>query len=171
MINTEKVIIGIRFIGKIKWYRSEPDFWVLDYNKAMSYYDHMEPEKLPNIKLLRFGMDVVNELNAAEFLACLSDDLVDKDKLSYELYIRYQKASEYRDLLDLFPVMFIDFDRRHVDVVPGNVDFLAYIPDGWTGSNDVFYDKYDDIIFPDANKFWKKGNIDLFKQIAFKSKL
>ena len=94
--------------------------------------------------------------------ARLKDYEVEPDALAKELAKRYQTARSWWDVGDLFPIMFVDFDRREVGAFYSQgVAMERYVPDGWTGRFIDFATEYPEEVFPTSSKFWVKGGVDL----------
>ncbi|WP_020408552.1 hypothetical protein [Hahella ganghwensis] len=62
--DTNEVVIAIRYRGKIRWFRSDRDLWVLDVNKWRNeFIDH--GYDVPEFKVsFRFGIHCINHHNA-----------------------------------------------------------------------------------------------------------
>lgn len=110
----------------------------------------------------RFGIKVVSEKNVAEFLDRLKGHEIVPDVLAMELAKRYPSARSWWDVGDLFPIMFVDFDRREVGAFYSEGAAMErYVPDGWTGQFIDFATEYSEEVFPTSSKFWVKGGVDL----------
>lgn len=161
-MDVENVVVAVRYEGRIRWFRCDRDCWVMDVNKWRNEFIQ-DGHDVPEFNdAYRFGFKVVNEKNAGEFLACLKDCEVAPDTLAMELAKRYQTARSWWDVSDLFPVMFVDFDRREVGAFYSQGAALErYVPDGWTGHFIDFATEYPEDVFPTSSKFWVKGGSDL----------
>lgn len=110
----------------------------------------------------RFGLRVVNESNAAEFLEHLKDHEVGQGELTKELHARYRSARSWWDVSDLFPIMFVDFDLCEMGAFYSEgVPMERYVPDGWTGRFVDFATEYPESVFPASSRFWIDGGADL----------
>lgn len=163
----ENIISAVRYKGKIKWYRSPFEYWNLNYSKLIN--DH----RLAGIDFpimpagFRGGILDLTEENTAQFLKEIEGFEVSKDELSFELATRFKTADTYWDVIDIFPAIFVDFDRKHFDsIFDRSVSLHTYVPSNWTSSYEAFLYKYPDEIFPTFDKFWIKGGSDLFKIIV-----
>jgi hypothetical protein len=163
-LTTEHVVVVVRNQGKIHWFRSDRDLWVMDVNKWRDEFI-AHGYNVPEFNdLFRFGIHVVNDESKTKFLTAMSNFEVSRDKLSFELANRYSSAKSWWDVKDLFPIMFIDFDNRKVaGFYPDGARMERYIPDGWLGEFIDFANEYPEDIFPTKEKFWVKGNADLLK--------
>jgi hypothetical protein len=163
-VDIEQVVVAVRYQNKIHWYRSNRDLWVLDINKWREEflgYGYQVPDFSDDY---RFGIPVVNQETLQSFFDNMSTFEVHKDKLSIELAKRYTSAESWWDVMDLFPIMFVNFDDRSVATFyPNGTPMERYIPDGWTGEFIDFANEYPEEIFPTEDKFWIKGSADLLK--------
>lgn len=163
-LEVENVVVAVRYKGRIRWFRCDRDWWVLDMNKWHDDFAQHGRDVPEHDDDFRFGLRVVNERNAAEFLACLKDYEVDPDTLALELAKRYQTARSWWDVGELFPIMFVDFDRREVGAFyPEGTPMERYVPDGWVGQFIDFATEYPEDVFPAESKFWVKGGVDLLE--------
>lgn len=161
-MDVENVVVAVRYNGRIRWFRCDRDWWVMDVNKWRNEFIQNGYEVPEFNDAYRFGFKVVNEKNAAEFLACLKDYEMAPDTLARELAQRYQTARSWWDVGDLFPVMFIDFDKREVGAFYSQGTAMErYVPDGWTSRFIDFATEYPEEVFPESSKFWVKGGVDL----------
>ena len=161
-MDVENVVVVVRYQGRIRWFRCDRDWWVLDANKWRNEFINNGYDVPEFNDKYRFGMRVVTEKNAAEFLAHLKQYEVEPDTLAMELAKRYQTARSWWDVGDLFPIMFVDFDRREVAAFYSQGAAMErYVPSGWTGRFIDFATEYPEEVFPVSSKFWVKGGVDL----------
>ena len=162
--DVQKIVVAIRYKGKIRWYRSDRDLWVLDVNKWRDEFIEHGYEVPKFNDSYRFGIHVVNEESVSHFLDCISEFEVNKDDLSIELAKRYTTANSWWDVGDLFPIMFVDFETKKVGAFyPEGTPMERYVPDGWAGEFIDFANVYPEDVFPVSDKFWVKGDSDLLK--------
>lgn len=162
--DVEQVVIAVRYQGRIRWFRSNRDLWVLDVNKWRDEFIKHGYEVPEFNDAFRFGIRTVNQETAEQFLGCMSQYEVQRDDLSIELAKRYTTARSWWDVKDLFPIMFVNFDDCKVGAFyPDGTPMERYIPDGWTGEFIDFANEYPEDIFPVEEKFWVKGGSDLLK--------
>src|SRR5262245_25970040 len=135
----EWIISVTRRGGIFRWFRSNRDFWVLDYRKwSQDFLDagYQLPEEDPSE---RFGIPVVNEATADRFFAEMRRFEISKGELGEQLAARIAVATSYWDVIDLFPIVYVDFDFRHCCACyPEGTRMERYIPDGWTGEFEDF---------------------------------
>ena len=161
-MEVEHVVVAARCGGRIRWFRCDRDWWVMDLSKWRKEFIQNGYDVPEFTDSYRFGFKVVDENNGAEFLVRLKDYEVLPDVLSIELSKRYQTARSWWDVSDLFPIMFVDFDRKEVGAFYSEgVAMERYVPDGWTGRFIDFSIEYPEEVFPTADKFWVKGDVDL----------
>jgi hypothetical protein len=161
-VDVENVVVAVRHEGRIRWFRCDRDWWVMDTNKWRDEFIQNGYDVPTFNDAHRFGFKVVNEKNAGEFLARLKDYEVAPDTLAMELAERYKTAGSWWDVSHLFPVMFVDFDRHEVAAFYSQGAAMErYVPDGWTGRFIDFATEYPEELFPTTSKFWVKGGVDL----------
>src|ERR1700733_4812976 len=133
-LDIEEVIVVVRINGRFRWFKSDRELWVLDLNKwRKDFLDagFQVPEPDPSE---RFGIPVVNERTADRFLTEMKQFEINKEDLGKDLAVRFSDAGSWWDVSDLFPIMFVDFDRRHVCALYQNGTRMErYISDVWTG--------------------------------------
>jgi hypothetical protein len=162
--DVEIVVVVVRFEGRIRWFRSDRDLWVLDVEKWRNEFIALGHEVPDFNGSFRFGLRVVNETNAREFLDHMAKFEVRKDDLSIELARRFRTASSWWDVKDLFPVVFVNFDNRSVAAFYSEgTPMERYVPDGWKGEFIDFANECSEDVFPSQERFWIKGGSDLLK--------
>jgi len=158
----EYVVAGVRLDGEIAWYRGPRELWVLDYKKWRNAYISLGHDIPPLDATDRGGIHIVNAGDARAFLSFVEKYRVEKDDLARELAIRYQSARNSWDVADLLPIVFINFDRRHVSgFYPSGTPMEKYVPDGWTGGFEDFLGLAPEEALPAEAKFWIKDGSDL----------
>ncbi len=160
--DSEEVVVVVRHKDIIRWFRCEIDLWVLDVNKWRAEFIS-NGYKVPEFNnSFRSGIHTVNQKNAQQFLDFMSKHEVNKDELSMELTKRYSSTSSWWDVKDLFPIMFVNFDRCEVGAFyPEGIKIERYLSDGWKGEFVDFATEYPEDIFPVKEKFWVKKGCDL----------
>jgi hypothetical protein len=160
----EEVVVVVRYKEKIRWFRSNREWWVLDLNKWRDDFIKHGYKVQEFENSYRFGIRIVNQETAQHFLDCISAFELSKDELSIALAKRYVTASSWWDVSDLFPIMFVNFDNCRVGAfyIEGT-PMERYIPDGWIGEFIDFANDYSDDVFPVDEKFWIKGDSDLLQ--------
>ena len=165
-VENNNVVVIVRYKGVVRWFRSDRDLWVLDVNKWRNEFIENGFDVPEFNSKFRFGFLLVSENNASDFLLAMSPYEIAEDQLSYEFASRYSSAQSWWDVGDLFPIMFVDFDRRKVAAFyPDGTAMERYIPDGWTGEFVDFLTEYSEDAFPKENKFWIKGGVDLLDML------
>ncbi|MGS1125885.1 hypothetical protein ACVCL3_02715 [Rhodanobacter sp. UC4437_H4] len=169
--SVENVVAVVRHKGRIRWFRSGRDLWILDYRKWRDSFinrGYSAPELDDSD---RGGVHVVNRESAERFLDFMSEYEVGKDQLSVELARRYSQAQSWWDVADLFPIIFVDFDNERVAAFyPRGTPMEKYLPDGWDGEFRDFATEYPAEIFPEDEKFWVKGGADLLQLLNERGK-
>ena len=162
----EEIIVVVKHDNQFHWYKSDRELWVLDWKKwRQEFVDNgfNPPEAKPDD---RFGIPVVNDETAGRFLAEMEQFEISKDDLAKELVARFPSAQSWWEVGDLFPIMFVDFDRKHVCAFyPQGTRMERYIPDGWTSEFEEFLTKYSEEYFPRREKFWVRDGLDMLKEL------
>lgn len=168
--DADAVVVIVRHNGRLRYFRSDSDLWVLDVEKwRQDLVRH--GYNVPQFNdAYRFGMRLVNHDNADAFLDRMEKFEVPRDRLSHELAKRYITARSWSDVQDLFPIMFVDFDARKVAATYWRGPKMErYVPDGWTGEFVDFIIDYDERVFPEEEKFWIKGGCNLLTLLLERS--
>ena len=84
-----------------------------------------------------------------------------RDRHAQGLAIRLPAAKSWWDVGALFPILFVDFDRRHLKAfyhtgIPLDRDAL----DGWTSEFVDFAAEFDESRIPNAEEFWVQDGTD-----------
>ena len=91
---------------------------------------------------------------------------ISKNDLGNELALRFPDAQSTWDVIELFPLMFVDLDRRHVCAFyPEGTRMERYVADGWTSEFEDFATKYPEDRFPRNEKFWIQDGIDMLDKL------
>ena len=162
ILDSDEVVVVIRYRNRIQWFRCDVDLWVLDVNKwRIDFINH--GYDVPEFNdSFRSGIYTLNRKNTQQFLDFMSRYEVKKDTLSIELAKRYSSARSWWDVKDLFPIMFVNFDNETVGAFYADgVPVERYLPDGWKGEIVDFAIEYPEDIFPTEEKFWVKKGCDL----------
>lgn len=157
---SENIIVAVIYNNELKWYITDKELWFLDYNKldnayknlGISIQDNNEPEE-------RSGIKVLDNENVDVFLQRVDKYMATKEELNYLLLENIESKSEGEDLLDLSPVLLINFNNRTLySMFPEPASYEEYVPEGWSG-------KYEDFteLIPKSEKYWiDKFNNNLF---------
>jgi len=122
----EIVVLAIRDLGHY-WFVSERDYWVLDlvaWENAFREAGYDVPEAGEDE---RFGMPLVDERNAREFLEFMKP---------FRSTTQALRGCQTFDGEDALPGLIVDFDRRTVDIGPWvqSPAFEKYLPPGWSAN-------------------------------------
>lgn len=164
--DVERGVVLALYHGEYKWFESERELWILDWERWGQFgldlgYD--VPEASPDDRL---GMLVVNEKNAGEFLEKMAVFEISKNALGRELAERFPTAGSWWDVPELFPVAFVDFDRRRVaGFYFEGTRIERYVPCGWTSE---FIDFCDEL--PIEERYWVQNGRDLLKELNERGK-
>jgi hypothetical protein len=140
------IIVGVRRNGGWSWYLSEKEPWFLDYRKWGALFGASETEA-ENAES-RFGIAVVDEHTAGQFLEHMKPHLISTDELRRMLQKR--RAEAPHDYVEYLPSLFVDFDRKifrsnyYEPVYPEK-----FVPDGWAAT---YGDFLEDV--PDGERYW-----------------
>jgi len=161
----DELVVGVvRYQGKISYYQSEPENWVLDLNKWIEAFiaNGYSVPKLDENN--RFGIHTITDDNVDLFLNKMSVYKMDKENLSILLDKKFPEAQSWWDVGEIFPIVFVDFDNKSLGAFYyEGIKMEKYIPDGWTGEFVDFANDYPEEIFPSSEKFWVKDGCDLLK--------
>ncbi|MEM1208148.1 MAG: group-specific protein [Planctomycetota bacterium] len=160
--DVELVVVVVKRDGVFRWYRSDRELWVLDLKKwHQEFVD--AGYSTPDVDSSdRFGIDVVNDETIDHFLSSMSEFELDCTKLADALARRFPSAKSWWDVGKLFPVMFVDVDKRHVAAFYSNgIPMERYVPEGWTGEFEDFATRFSEEDFPSTEKFWIQDGVDM----------
>jgi hypothetical protein len=162
----DEIVAVARRNGTFHWYRSSRELWVLDLNKWTKDFTDSGIEVPESDPLERFGIPVVNDMTMDRFLDEMKLFEVSKQRLTEQLESRLPTAHSVWDVLDLFPIVFVDFDRRHLCAFyPEGIRIERYIPKGWTSEFEDFMVKYPERHFPRKEKFWITDKMDILQAL------
>lgn len=162
LLDVELVVVVVKSQGAFHWYRSDRELWVLDLNKWHKEFvdaGHTTPDVDSSD---RFGIEVVNEETMERFLSEMSEFELENSKLRDALARRFPEAQSWWDVGKLFPIMFVNADKRHVAAFYSNgIPMDRYVPDGWTSEFEDFASKYSEDDFPTSERFWVQDGVDM----------
>ncbi len=96
------------------------------------------------------------------FLENMEQYKVDRLALSKMLVEKISIAASWEDVVDLCPVLMVNFDQRKLQsLFPEMIKFEDYLPDGWNGQ---YYDFYPEI--PQEQRYWIIDGIDYFTKFS-----
>lgn len=152
--------------GSFLWFNSDPELWVLDRHKWSDDFKqagHTVPEDDASD---RFGIPVVDKKTACAFFAEMRPYNTCITTLRKELAERFPAARSTWDVADLFPIMFVDFDRQHVCAFYSDgIRLERYVPNGWTSEFEDFLTRYPEDRFPRSQKYWILDNVDIIQEL------
>ncbi|MHC5671939.1 hypothetical protein [Nostoc sp.] len=89
------IVTVVRSRGNIRWFRSDIDIWILDWNKWRDEFLNAGYE-VPKLDVSeRFGITVVNQETAERFLSAVSIFEISKNNLYTELLTSYTNAKSW----------------------------------------------------------------------------
>ncbi len=165
--DSSEITAIVRRHDKFIWFRSQPDFWVMDWQKWHQAFV-VEGIAVPDLDTTeRFDIPVVNCDTADRFISGMRQFELNRNVLCEEFLRRYSLSKDWWDMADLFPVVFLDFDHKKLSAVYGDgVQYERYVPIGWSGEFIDFYNEYPETLFPTTEKFWIVDGIDLLKNLV-----
>ncbi|WP_444935423.1 hypothetical protein ACJJIW_13325 [Microbulbifer sp. JMSA004] len=160
----EKIVAVVKFKDEISYYRSKRADWILDLNKLRQAYidaGYSMPELDDSD---RFGIHSIADNNFELFLQKMEPKKIQKDTLSLLLAKKFPSAHSWWDVGEIFPTIFVDFDRKVVGAFYyEGTKMEVYIPNEWKGEFIDFSNDYPEEVFPKSEKFWIKGDSDLLQ--------
>ena len=166
-----EVVVVVKRDGVFRWYNSDRELWVLDWHKWRQDFVNAgssPPEIEPTD---RFGIPIVNEDTIDRFLAEMRVFEIPKDHLAKELAALFPDAKSWWDVGYLFPIMFVDCDRRRVAAFYYNgTPMERYVPDGWSGQFVDFATEFSEEEFPTIERFWVQNGFDMLRELNERGK-
>ncbi|GGE23467.1 hypothetical protein GCM10011571_26970 [Marinithermofilum abyssi] len=141
------------------WYVTEKDWWFLDKVKQKNAfidlgYGHHDLGDGSE----RFGIDVLDETTAKEFLQYIEEYRVESKELS-KMILKLKNVNHWDDISDYCPSLLVDFDHQQLySLFPEPASFENYVPEGWLGVYKNFLDKV-----PREQRYWIINGEDYFK--------
>ncbi|GIP24680.1 hypothetical protein [Paenibacillus sp. J22TS3] len=143
------IIVGVTFRGTWSWYVSEREYWFLN----------VEMED-------RFGIEVLDETTAEQFLNRIDDCRVTSLELSQTLEALREAFASFDEVLEFIPAIYVNFDEKLLcSQFPEPMSFEHYVPEGWTGLYQDFMERV-----PKAQRYWLLGGADFFNEMWNKLK-
>ncbi|MCM3783500.1 hypothetical protein M3231_10980 [Neobacillus mesonae] len=137
----QTLIVGVIFRNTWNWYVTEREYWFLN----------VEMED-------RFGIEVLDETTASEFLGHITELRVPTSDLRQLL--NSLTISQNDDLLEYYPAIYVNFDKRiFYSSFPEPMSFEHYAPPGWTSEYRSFLDNV-----PEEEKYWMMDGADFFEE-------
>lgn len=162
LLDVEKVVVVVKHKSAFHWYMSDRELWVLDLPKWTQAFTDAGYE-VPEIDASeRFGIPVVNEQTMDRFLEEMEQFRIDRSVLSEGLARRFSQAQSWWDVGKLFPMIFVNCDKRHVSAFYSQgVQMERFIPDGWSGEFTDFANNANEEDFPVSERFWIQDGVDM----------
>lgn len=162
LLDTELVVIVMKHHSRFRWFRCDRELWILDIPKRRQEFIDAGCEVLAADPDERLGIPVVNEHTIDQFLDKMEQFEIERSKLENSLKVRFPDAKSWWDVGKLFPIMFVNCNKRHVAVLyPYGTRMERYVPDGWTGEFDDFANNASEEDFPVQERFWVQDGVDL----------
>ena len=166
--DAHEALAVVRHMGAVQYRLSDRENWILDWTRWRDEFvaaGYAVPARVGTAGQ-RGGIEIVDEHQAARFLAAPDVRRVDPARLRSELVTRFPGAQSWWDVDTLFPIAFVDFDRRRFAAFyPEGPRLERYVPAGWTGEFVDFANSYPPDVFPDAAKFWVVDGHDLLQAL------
>lgn len=154
------MIVAARYKGSIRWYESEPDFWILDQNRwAQSFRDagHDVPDDGYSD---RFGIAVLDSDSAPAFFGGMAEFSVTEQDLHRRFRLAAEKANDWYDIADHLPSLLVDFDKHSLwSIHPELMSFVDFVPDGWSAAYASFFE-----YVPECSRFWIVDGTDVLRR-------
>jgi len=167
-LGPQYVVAVARHKGGIYWLLLEQENVILDWEKRRDAFikaGHQYPD-LSIVGAQRDGIIVLDQHVAEKFLNAPETHKLSLQFLRNSLVERFSNAKSWWDVEFLFPVAFIDFDRkRFAGFYYKGPRLERYIPDGWQGEFVDFANTYPEEVFPAADKFWIVDGKDLLYEL------
>jgi hypothetical protein len=171
----ENIIVGVIHMGRWCWYISPATLWILDGEKYYKAFEGVLKNKAYEDPNARFGIPIVNEATADQFLKNMAAFRVDLDYLQgivrERIHISKLEAASaeeidelFNDVCELYPAMIVDFDgKRLLSCYPETLPFEKYVPDNWRGE---YESVLDDI--PPEQRYWVIDGENYFRYFGVK---
>jgi hypothetical protein len=154
------MIIVTKHHGAIGWYESDPEFWILDQKKWADAFVAAGHDVDTTDFSDRFGLPVVDETTATEFLGKMAESRVSQQQLGERFEKAAATASGWFGVADQLPMLFVDFDARKLwSLHSESTSFVDHVPNGWTAEYENFFDQ-----IPDGSRYWANSRGDMLKQ-------
>ncbi|PFM63254.1 hypothetical protein COJ48_17555 [Bacillus cereus] len=147
----ENIIVAIIYNNEFKWYVTDKELWFLDYNKLDNAYKNLGVRIQDNDETEeRNGIEVLDNKNIEVFLPRINKYKTTKEELNYLLLKNIKSKNAGEDLLDLSPVLLINFDNKILySMFPEPASYEEYVPKDWIGK----YESFTEFI-PESENYW-----------------
>lgn len=158
-IYNENIIVGVVYNGTFNWYVTDTEWWFLDQVKWGDSFAQFTQAELPDDYSERFNIAIVNEDTAEKFLENIKEYAVPTTQLKKLLTEVIEIMENQDDLLDLCPVLFVDFDNKQLlSMYPEPASYERFVPEGWQGRYEDFTSK-----IPSQSRYWIVEGVNYFQ--------
>lgn len=161
------IIVAVaKWKGRFRWFKSDRELWVLDYDKwTQAFVDAGYVVPAPE-EDERFGIPVMSDEFVDRYFDAMATFEVTKDELGRELIGQVSTATTWWDVEDSFPVVFADFDSKHLCAFySSGTPLERYVPDGWTSEFRDFITESSGERLPRSERYWIQGDRDLLNEL------
>ena len=147
----EDAVAAIKYKGEWAFYVGPKDLWLLDHDSWHKSYVDAGYAPFDNGHAERFGIAVVDQSTADEFLGHLTESRYSVEELGEYLQRKRMEDECKEEPVECYPAFLIDFDaKRAISYHPEPFGAEKHVPPGWTGS---YYEFLDEI--PSALRYWE----------------
>jgi hypothetical protein len=168
LLDPQYAVAVARHKGVIHWLLLEHENLILDWKKRRDEFitaGYPYPD-LDVVAHQRSGIVMLDQDKAEEFLSSPTTHKLSFQFLRDALLERFQSAQSWWDVGFLFPIAFIDFDRkRFAGFYQSGPRLERYVPDRWVSEFVDFANTYPEEVFPKAEKFWIVDGKDLLHEL------
>ena len=168
LLDPQYAVVVVRHMGAIHWLLLNHDNLMLDLKKRRDEFvtaGYQYPD-LNTVAGQRSGIVIFDQNTAEDFLGAPGAHKLSLQFLRQALLERFPSAQSWWDVGFLFPIAFIDFDKKRVAGFYQNGPRLErYVPDGWVGEFVDFANTLPEEVFPIADKFWIVDGRDFLKEL------
>lgn len=168
MLQPDNVLAVVRYRGEIHYWLSDRENWILDWNRRRQEFviaGHAMRE-LGAMAQQRAGIAILDRGTVELFLNAPGVHRIDPGFLRTSLLERFDSAQSWWDVEFLFPIAFVDFDRRRfAGFYQDGPRLERYVPDDWKGEFADFANTYPGELYPGAAKFWIVDGRDLLREL------
>lgn len=152
------IIVAVKKDKGYKWYISYREIWLLDYAKYCHAFDPNDDNYED-----RFDIGVLDETSFESFRIKAAKYEFNVDVLRKE-FQTFLPLKDWDSSFHLFPALFINFDDKVLySVYQESISFENYVPSGWTGFYEDFYE-----MIPNDEKYWLINGVDYFQLLVNK---
>ena len=151
------MIVAAKFRDTIRWYESDVDYWILDQRSwAEAFVAAGHGGDLDDFAD-RFDMAIVDAENAEAFLSRMEMFQISRDALRARLERTAASSSDWFELAQDLPSLFVDFDGRAVwSMDSEQTSVIDHAPQGWVAEYSNVFDR-----LPVESRYWSCGDRNL----------